>query len=227
MDKKTKEWIKKTWYFVWESDSVWSLLLDIVLAFVLIKFILYPGIGFIFSTTYPIVAVVSGSMEHMIVEGERSTPTICGNSFEKNDYFVNFDEYWDLCGAWYETEQTFFVDKTIKITKKEFSKFQFKNGFNKGDIIFIYGTNPKNLKIGDVIVFVTKSRNYPIIHRIISIDDSGEQKLFFTKGDHNPSVGSLDKNIQEETILGKGVFRIPYLGWIKIWFVDLLNFIKR
>lgn len=59
----TKIW-KKTWYFIWESNSIWSWIANIILAFVLIKFIVYPCLGLILATSHPIVAVVSGSMEH-------------------------------------------------------------------------------------------------------------------------------------------------------------------
>ena len=52
----------KVWYFIWHDDSVWSWIVNIILAFLLIKFIVYPGLGFLLETEYPVVAVVSGSM---------------------------------------------------------------------------------------------------------------------------------------------------------------------
>lgn len=61
---KFKKLLKKTWHFIWVEDSLASWLVNIVLAFVLIKFIIYPALGFVLSTNYPIVAVVSNSMEH-------------------------------------------------------------------------------------------------------------------------------------------------------------------
>ena len=56
--------LKKTWDFIWNSNSVWSWILNVVLAFILVKFILYPGFGFLLQTSHPVVAVMSGSMEH-------------------------------------------------------------------------------------------------------------------------------------------------------------------
>ena len=56
--------LKKTWNFLWKSDSVWSWLVSFVLAFIIVKFLIYPGLGLILGTGFPIVAVVSGSMEH-------------------------------------------------------------------------------------------------------------------------------------------------------------------
>ena len=65
MDKKKFiNILKKTWHFIWEDDSVWSWIVNIILAIVLIKFIIYPGLGLVLGTSYPIVAVVSDSMEH-------------------------------------------------------------------------------------------------------------------------------------------------------------------
>jgi signal peptidase I len=214
---KLKETAKKAWQFIWESDSVWSWLLNIVIAFLLIKFAVYPGLGMIFHTSFPLVAVVSGSMEHKIVPSDiNNKPYICDRNYEEKDFFLNLDEYWNNCGKYYER---------INITKERFSGFFFKNGFDKGDIIFIYGTDPKNLKIGDVIVFQKATSSEPIIHRIVDIKEVGGKRSFVTKGDHNEFSGPIDKNISEDIILGKGVFRIPYLGWVKIWFVDLINWL--
>ncbi len=59
-----KKTLKKIWYFIWEDNSIWSWLVNIVLAIVIIKFIVYPLLGLALGTSFPIVAVVSGSMEH-------------------------------------------------------------------------------------------------------------------------------------------------------------------
>ncbi len=221
--------LKKTWDFIWHSDSVWSWLINIVLAFVFIKFIFYPGVGILLTGSelveegdfnrYPLVAVVSGSMEHMKISHDKDLdPHLCGNEYDKTDYIVNFDEYWKECGLWYMENG---------ITKEQFSKYTFKRGFNKGDIIFIYRKDPKNLKIGDVIVFKSNVRPDPIIHRVVSIDTDGNKIRFDTKGDHNQGKGSLDKGISEDVVIGVGVFRVPYLGWFKIWFVDLIGWLQK
>lgn len=212
-----KSTARKVWNFIWHSDSVWSWFVNIILAYVFIKFIFYPGLGLLFNTPYPLVAVVSGSMEHMKIDYDGNKPTLCGNQYFETEYFVNFEEYWKECGKWYEEHQ---------ITKEQFSGFLFKNGFNKGDIIFIYKTDPKNLKIGDVIVFQRGEEADPIIHRIVQVSQDGGKYAFSTKGDHNKEYGLIDINIPDKIVMGKGVFRVPYLGWIKIWFVDLIDYIR-
>lgn len=193
--------LKKAWHFLWEEDSWLSWVANLVLAFVLIKFIIYPGLGWMLGTSYPVVAVVSGSMGH---DG-------------------NFETWWQsqaycqgICmqADWYVTQG---------ITKDEFLLYTFKNGFNKGDIMVLKGREPKNIKRGDVLVFQKDNRHEPIIHRVVSIKETDSVRVFQTKGDHNLASGTIDINIQEQHLLGVAVFRIPFLGWVKIIFVEFVN----
>jgi signal peptidase I len=211
-----KKELSKAWDFFWNSNSPWSWLLNIVVAFLFIKFIFYPISGMGLNTTHPIVAVVSGSMEHMQTTHDgRIIPEMCGNTYGEKKYFMSLDYYWEECGSWYEENN---------ITKEQFSAFSFKNGFNKGDIIIIYGTNPKNLKIGDVIVYNTPYRHEPIIHRIVAIDEYDDGLSFTTKGDHNSMPDPrIDTNIKEDMIIGRAIGRIPYLGWIKVGAMKLVG----
>lgn len=88
--------------------------------------------------------------------------------------------------------------------------------FYKGDMIIVYGE--KNIKVGDIVVFDSPDRKYPIIHRVIEIKDGG----VVTKGDNN-SVSDEGRwgVIPFDKIYGKAVLKIPLLGWVKILFVEL------
>ena len=190
--------MKKIWYFIWEDNSIWSWIANIILAFVLIKFIVYPGLGLMLQTSHPVVAVVSESMEH--------------NS--------NFDDWWNKASKWY-------IDNGVK--KEDFNTFPLKKGFDKGDIMVLKGKKAENIKIGDVVVFWSAKKD-PIIHRVVKKWQEDNIYYFQTKGDNyitNPvSIKSsfLDETkISEEQIVGNAVARIPLLGYIKIWFVELLN----
>lgn len=206
---KFKQTLKKVWHFIWVEDSIWSWLVNIVLAFVLIKFIVYPGLGLALGTQFPIVAVVSSSMEH---RGQ------------------GFDAWWESNQAWYEAHG---------ITKEQFSKYPMKNGFNKGDIIVLKGLKPGDIEVGDIMVFKS-SRLYPkpdpIIHRIVDIDkDAKGNNLYQTKGDNNrdsidnmcdsPTTCIDEYDISQDQVLGFSVVRIPLLGYIKIWFAELIQLI--
>ncbi|MBT4174736.1 signal peptidase I [archaeon] len=102
-----KKDLKKFYHFLVHDNSIWSWIVNIILAFVIVKFIIFPGLGWALDTDYPLVAVVSGSMEH---EG------------------LDLDEWWDENGAWYEENG---------VEKAEFEAFRMKNGFNKGDVIIL------------------------------------------------------------------------------------------
>ena len=185
----------KIWYFIWHEDSVESWIVNIILAFLLIKYIVYPGLGFLLATSHPIVAVVSNSMHHG----------------------MDFNDYWGSAGNWYETRG---------ISKEEFRDFPMHNGFNKGDIMILYGVSSKDVNIGDIIVFQAR-RPDPIIHRIIDKKIVDNRYGLQTKGDNfrtNPdSINTATLNeldIRESQIIGKAFIRVPYLGYVKIVAVE-------
>jgi signal peptidase len=92
--------------------------------------------------------------------------------------------------------------------------------FHKGDLLVLVGVSPNQLQVGDIIVFSPKEGATPIVHRIIKINEDG---TFQTKGDANTQQLPFEKSIKPEQIHGKSVLIIPYLGWIKITFVDLIT----
>ena len=82
-----KEHLKKTWKFFWDDDSIWSWLANIIVAFLVIRFLVYPLLGLILGTGFPIVAVISESMEH-----GTHADLICGQKFA--EFPESFDSYW-------------------------------------------------------------------------------------------------------------------------------------
>jgi hypothetical protein len=93
----------------------------------------------------------------------------------------------------------------------------FQNGFNKGDIIFVW--RPKNIEVGDVIIFNAGQQfPYPIIHRVIRAGDT-----YGTVGDNNMAQHPTEREIEKEQIIGKALFRIPHVGWVKLIFFEHLR----
>ncbi|MEM4263452.1 MAG: signal peptidase I [Candidatus Woesearchaeota archaeon] len=204
--RKLKKFAKAVWHFIWEEDSILSWVVNIILAFIIIKFLVYPGLGFVLGTTHPIVAVVSGSMEH-------------DNNFE----------YWWLSPNCCLNND---CDKKISqaaiyanygIDESKFVNFPYENGFNKGDIMILY--SPKNIAVGDIAVFMADSRLDPIIHRVIGVEMIDGNIFYKTKGDHNCASAEFEKRVPKEKLIGKAVWRVPFLGWIKIGFVELLKLV--
>ena len=119
---------RKIWRFIWKDDSFASLLVNIIIAVVLIKFVVYPVLGLILGTSFPVVAVVSCSMQHdatncwadCYLKGQgdlnyciNREKVLCGKNVANG--------YWDSCGDWYEQ---------IEITEEKFDGFQQSNGFS-------------------------------------------------------------------------------------------------
>lgn len=80
-------------------------------------------------------------------------------------------------------------------------------------IVNVNVKNPDNIKVGDVITFISTasiSKGMTITHRVISISDGPNGKLYQTKGDNNLSPDSVPAPY--ENVLGKVVIKIPQLG---------------
>jgi len=140
---------------------------------------------------FPILGLVTGtSLPIVIVES-------CSMYHE-----AKFDTWWEANQEWY---------KTRDINKTDFEEYAFKNGLNKGDIIFVVGA--KEYKKGDIIIF-NAGTEHPLIHRIVTTEPIS------TKGDHNTNQLIYDKNISKEDIIGKSILKLPLMGWIKLIFFE-------
>ena len=192
--EKHKSFLRRFWDFL-QEDSLQSWIVSLLLLIVLIKFVVFPGLTLITGSKLPLVVVESCSMYHA----------------------ENFDDWWFKNGNWYENEE---------ITKEQFEAFPMKNGFAKGDIIFVWGYS--DYKSGDIVVFAPNTESTaknPIIHRIVATAPFG------TKGDNNQKQLVTDNNAQKidetnipaENMIGKAVFRIPALGWIKLIFFEFIR----
>lgn len=189
-----KKTLKATWKFLWNDNSIWSWIVNAALAFVIIKFLLYPGLGLILQTDHPVVAVVSDSMK----------------------YKGDFDKWWESMEKGYEK---------FNITYEQFRDFPLSNGFNKGDIIIIKGKKPEKIEIGDVIVFKA-DRPEPIIHRVVRKWEASGSAYFSTKGDMNSMQIGSEIEIHEQMVIGTAWIRVPYVGYVKIAFTNLLNTLR-
>lgn len=191
--KKLQRYWGKFWYLLWKDDSFKGWLFSVIFLVAFILLIFFPLLRLITGTALPLAIVESCSMYHE------------GNLFSDYD-------------AWYERHDAKYDD--FEISKQDFETFIFKNGFNKGDILFIIAAKPEKLEIGDVIIF-DANRNNPIIHRIIEIKEEGDEFVFSTIGDNNEGQLSTEMRITEDELVGKAVVKlVPYLGWIKLIFYE-------
>jgi len=194
LKKGFKYYWDKFWFLLWKDDSFKGWVFSLVFLFIFIKFIFFPGLSLVTGTSLPLAIVESCSMYH------------------QGNLFSNFT-------AWWENHEDKYAAFTIN--ELDFRDFQMKNGFNKGDILFIIRANPDKLEEGDIIIFNANQRN-PIIHRIVNIRDlpNGE-KTFSTIGDNNNGQLSFENQITEDMLVGRAAFKLaPYLGWVKLVFYD-------
>lgn len=186
---KFKNFLNKFWNVVWKDDSLKGWIISIVFLFIVIKLIFFPVVSLVTGTQLPLVIVESCSMHH------------------QDTIFSDYDE-------WFTRQDMKYFEH--KINKKMFDEFPFKKGFTKGDILFVTGTKPENIEVGDVIIFDANYRN-PIIHRVVTVTKEGEEYFFSTLGDNNEGQIFFEKRISQDQVIGKARANIaPYLGWIKL-----------
>ncbi len=192
-EKKRNSLLGKLWFLLWKDDSLKGWIFSIAFIFVFIKFVFFPFMILVTGTSLPLAIVESCSMHH------------------QDNLFTEFDPWW-------ENNKDKYGEFAIK--EQNFEDFPLKNGFTKGDILFIVGANPKNLEIGDVIIFQANQQN-PIIHRIVNMREINGKRIFSTIGDNNSGQLIFEQNISEEQIMGKAVLRVaPYFGWVKLIFFE-------
>jgi hypothetical protein len=192
-NNETKDFFKKFWYLLWKDDTPKGWTFSIIFLFVFIKFIFFPGLSLITGTALPMAIVDSCSMYH------------------QGNLFSNFNNWWDV----HEWKYT-----PYNLSSENFSEFKFAKGFNKGDILFMVSANPSKLKVGDIITFEAGEKN-PIIHRIIKIEKKEDRYFFSTMGDNNNGQLMVEKEISQDQLVGKAVFKLaPYLGWGKLIFYE-------
>ena len=193
-----KKNLKMLWHFIWEDNSVWSWIANIVLAFVLIKFVVYPGLGFLLHTSYPVVAVVSESMEHS----------------------SNFDDWWQNAGKWYTSNiigKNDFNEFSFKdgFNKGDIMVLKGKSAkdIGVGDIIVFWSAKKdpiihrvvRKWQENGIYYFQTKGDNYRTNPASIKTPFLDETR------------------ISQDKIVGNAVLRIPLFGYIKIFFVEFIS----
>jgi hypothetical protein len=195
LDSLKSGW-KKFWFLLWKDDSLKGWIFSVIFLFVFIKFIFFPVLNLATGTPLSLAIVESCSMYH------------------QGDIFSDFDSWWTRHEAKYEP---------YIINKLDFESFPFRNGFDKGDILFIVKADPARLKAGDIIIFDAGQQN-PVIHRIINISNEDGKYFFSTEVDNNNGQLSAEKRISQDQIVGKASFKIvPFVGWVKLIFYDAGN----
>lgn len=192
-EKWNKFW-KKFWFVVWKDDSLKGWIISLIFLLIIIRGVFFPILSLATGTSLPLVIVESCSMYH-----------------QGGEWFSNFNNWWVM-----------HTDKYAQkgVNKSEFLTFPFTNGLNKGDILFVTGVNPADVKIGDIIIF-NAGMTAPIIHRVMSIKKVNDTYYFSTEGDNNDGQLSVEESINQNQLVGepRGLV-LPYVGWVKLIFFE-------
>ena len=112
----------------------------------------------------------------------------------------------------------YLTSNMFRFTALAIGSTSMAKSINKGDMVII-DKDARKIKENDVIAFEEQGR--VIVHRVISIDEMNEMLLYQTKGDANDSKDGWKVN--DNTLIGKVVFRIRWLGWPTVKLSELLQ----
>jgi len=184
-----KKYGKRVWAFLHE-DSWASLVVTLVIAFVVIKFVFFPGLSFVTGTDLPLVIVESCSMYH-----SDGLEEVLDNSVYDGwgiDLLSAVD--WDFKRGMSKGDVIFVVKaKDVEV----------------GDVIIF---TPKGSKSPYPIIHrvVTVGETY---------STKGDHNPNQLTTNNNPH-GTDETNISEDEFVGKALFKVPFIGWAKLIFFE-------
>jgi len=132
---------------------------------------------------------------------------------------VNFKKLWDVSS---NIILTIYILLAMLLTCVQFIGLQplvvvsgsMEPSYPIGSLVYVKKIDTNKLKIGDVIT-VQLTEDVTGTHRIVDIiTDSNDPSVlrFQTKGDANPVIDDI--LFEDNDIIGKVIFMIPYLGYI-------------
>jgi len=99
--------------------------------------------------------------------------------------------------------------------------------YHVGSILFIEKADPATVQVGDIITFDTPvpAGEPPSLttHRVTAIDTESGRLAFHTQGDANNAEDTWV--VPADTIVGRGSFSIPYLGYVSSFIRSKTGFI--
>lgn len=110
------------------------------------------------------------------------------------------------------------LEQRYGYSKGYINTWPVRDGFNIGDMPIVSGN--EDYHVGDVIVYQVSGQPIPIIHRIVSMNEDG---TYQTKGDNNMDQLPYEKSVSGSQIVGKVVYVIPKLGYLKVILIGILG----
>jgi signal peptidase len=106
----------------------------------------------------------------------------------------------------------------LGVTPSVVNGVSMEPAMHTGDLAMTRDVDPGDLAVGDIVVF--RAGHSDVIHRIIEIEETAQGRVFVTQGDNN---NTPDDPILEGQVVGEVVFTMPKVGWIPIYFGELVQ----
>jgi signal peptidase len=90
---------------------------------------------------------------------------------------------------------------------------------HRGSLVFDRVVPVATLRSGDVVTYVPPGLERPVTHRIVSVQRTGDQRVFRTRGDNN-AVADPHPFALREARQARYSFSIPYLGRVFMLLAD-------
>ena len=91
----------------------------------------------------------------------------------------------------------------------------------KADFLGVHEFDPKDVQVGDVVVYDAQWFDQPVIHRVIDIKDVNGTTMYKIKGDNNNSPDPYyvtPSQIKEKVVTwGDNLVIIPKVGYLSLW----------
>jgi len=82
-----------------------------------------------------------------------------------------------------------------------------------GDIAIVVKVPTETIKVGDIIDYKL-TRKVDVVHRVVAVQQTGNEVQFATKGDANS--GEDLEPVISENVIGKVIFKFPKVGWLAV-----------
>ncbi len=173
-------------------------IIPIAIAIILV-IVFYSFLSFVLKTNFPLVVVVSRSMEH-------------AENIDKKYY-----KYFENLGYniaqinQFPIKHGFGIGDVLVIMKQE--------KYNVGDVIAFVPKCHQTLEC----LYEPACKGIPIVHRIVKINDDN---TYMTKGDNNEDLIRKcfsEEKIESDWIEGKVIFVLPKIGLIRYLIYKILN----
>ncbi|MFD1645262.1 signal peptidase I [Haloarchaeobius litoreus] len=81
-----------------------------------------------------------------------------------------------------------------------------------GDAVVVAEVSGENVRVGDVITYVTADRAAPTTHRVIEIRETAAGPEFVTQGDNNEDPDA--STVTPDRLVGRVILTIPFIGYV-------------